>query len=75
MTRGFDAVLDLAREQAQLRWPALGGLRRVLRLKFVRPLRPGEHLRMSLIRDGRRVQFCLATDDSDKIGVGTLEFA
>ncbi|EDM76836.1 Putative AMP-dependent synthetase and ligase [Plesiocystis pacifica SIR-1] len=75
--------LDLAREQAALRWPELGRLARVLRLKFVRPLRPGEHLRMRLTRrKTNKVDFCLYAEidaagsgsAEDRVGVGQLVF-
>jgi 3-hydroxymyristoyl/3-hydroxydecanoyl-(acyl carrier protein) dehydratase len=69
--------LDLAREQSRARWPELGALRRVRRLKFLRPLRAGERLHMSLVRGaGAKVEFCLRTraDGGEKIAVGQLEF-
>ncbi|NVB42532.1 AMP-binding protein [Pseudenhygromyxa sp. WMMC2535] len=65
--------LALAREQAVARWPQLGRLSSARRLKFLRPLRPGERLQMSLRRRGQRVDFQLYRGD-DKVGVGTLEF-
>lgn len=71
------AQLDLARERAVDVWPDLGVLSRVLRLKFVRPLRPGESLQLRLTRRGPKVDFCLYRNqgDDDPIGVGQLEFA
>lgn len=67
--------LELARAKAVERWPELGLLRRALRVKFVRPLRPGERLHMLLERRGDKVDFTLASSDIDKIATGTLEFA
>lgn len=65
--------LDLARAQAQARWPELGGLRRVLRLKFVRPLRPGDHVELTLRRARPDVvEFTLHATET--ISTGTLEF-
>lgn len=67
--------LELARTQAQARWPELSQRRlaQVLRLKFVRPLRPGEHLRLELRRADARVNFLLIADAP--ISSGTLLFA
>lgn len=66
--------LELARSKALERWPELGSLRRALRIKFLRPLRPGERLQMLLERrDEQRVEFTLA--GADKIASGVLEFA
>ncbi len=67
--------LELARAEARACWSDLGPLRRVLRLKFVRPLRPGEHLHLRLTRRGSKVDFCLFTAVDDTVGVGQLEFA
>lgn len=75
--------LELARSQAVCRWPELVGrtCKQVLRLKFVRPLRPGEHARLEVVRraDGR-VDFRLleSRDGSGQdaaISTGTLMFA
>jgi acyl-coenzyme A synthetase/AMP-(fatty) acid ligase len=68
--------LELARAKAVERWPELGSLRRVLRLKFVRPLRPGERLQMLLERRGAdRVEFTLASSSAEKLATGELGFA
>ncbi len=67
--------LELARELACARWSELGGLRRVLRLKFVRPLRPGERAELWLERrKPGSVEFVLASDPNTPISSGTLEF-
>jgi acyl-coenzyme A synthetase/AMP-(fatty) acid ligase/3-hydroxymyristoyl/3-hydroxydecanoyl-(acyl carrier protein) dehydratase len=71
--------LELARTQALARWPELvkpsgHRLAQVLRLKFVRPLRPGEHLRLELRRSDMRVDFRLSAD-AVAISSGTLLFA
>jgi acyl-coenzyme A synthetase/AMP-(fatty) acid ligase len=68
--------LELARAKAVERWPELGSLRRALRVKFLRPLRPGERLSMLLERSGTdRVDFTFARADADKVATGTLGFA
>ncbi|MFO7562553.1 MAG: AMP-binding protein [Enhygromyxa sp.] len=72
-------LLELARSKAVERWPELGGLRRALRVKFLRPTRPGERLHMLLERRGAdRVEFRFASagsDGAEKIATGTLSFA
>jgi acyl-coenzyme A synthetase/AMP-(fatty) acid ligase/3-hydroxymyristoyl/3-hydroxydecanoyl-(acyl carrier protein) dehydratase len=72
--------LELARSEACSRWPDLGGLRQALRVKFVRPVRPGERLQMVLERrdDPRgganaRVDFTL-TILAEAVASGTLVF-
>jgi acyl-coenzyme A synthetase/AMP-(fatty) acid ligase/3-hydroxymyristoyl/3-hydroxydecanoyl-(acyl carrier protein) dehydratase len=71
--------LELARSEAVSRWPELVGrvLSQVLRLKFLRPLRPGEHLRLELVRRGdARVDFRLLDSfDHAPVSTGTLMFA
>ena len=71
--------LELARTQALARWPELGELRKVRRLKFLRPLRPGERAILTLERRAEdRVEFLLAAPTEagdDRISVGSLMFA
>jgi acyl-coenzyme A synthetase/AMP-(fatty) acid ligase/3-hydroxymyristoyl/3-hydroxydecanoyl-(acyl carrier protein) dehydratase len=71
--------LEFARSQALSRWPELvgRGLSQVLRLKFLRPLRPGEHLRLELVRRGdARVDFQLLDSfDHAPVSSATLMFA
>jgi 3-hydroxymyristoyl/3-hydroxydecanoyl-(acyl carrier protein) dehydratase len=72
--------LELARAKAVERWPELGSLRRALRVKFLRPLRPGERLALTLERRSEhRVEFCFAAehddDRADTIATGSLTFA
>lgn len=68
--------LELARAKAVERWPELGGLRRAVRVKFVRPLRPGERVHMLLERRGAdRVELTLASSSTEKIATGMLSFA
>jgi hypothetical protein len=52
-------------------------LSQVLRLKFLRPLRPGEHLRLELVRRGdARVDFQLLDSfDHAPVSSATLMFA
>ncbi|PRQ07650.1 AMP-binding protein [Enhygromyxa salina] len=67
--------LELARAEALARWPDLGALRWVRRLKFVRPLAPGERLRLILDRCAAdRVEFSFVCD-GDRVSVGSLSFA
>jgi acyl-coenzyme A synthetase/AMP-(fatty) acid ligase len=78
--------LELARSQAVSRWPELVDrtLAKVLRLKFLRPLRPGEQLRLELVRrDASRVDFRLfdsfdhgldPLDPEASVSTGTLMF-
>jgi acyl-coenzyme A synthetase/AMP-(fatty) acid ligase len=69
--------LDLAARLARQRWPDLGVLRRVLRLKFKRPLRPGDELVLVLSRapGGARVAFrCEAAHDAEPVSTGTLDW-
>jgi acyl-coenzyme A synthetase/AMP-(fatty) acid ligase/3-hydroxymyristoyl/3-hydroxydecanoyl-(acyl carrier protein) dehydratase len=71
------AQLELARSQTVARWPELGEARlaKVLRLKYLRPLRPGEHLRLLLERrEPSRVEFRLVAGE-DPVSVGSLVFA
>lgn len=69
------AQLELARSAAATRWPALGQLRTVRRLKYLRPLRPGEHLRLVLERRAQgRVDFRLLAG-AESVSVGSLNFA
>lgn len=67
--------LDLARQQTEQRWPELvGRLARVLRLKFLRPVRPGEHLRLELSRSHpERVDFRLL-DGEQVVSSASLMF-
>jgi acyl-coenzyme A synthetase/AMP-(fatty) acid ligase len=69
------ATLELARASARSQWPDLGArLARVLRLKFQRPVRPGEHLRLELSRRaGGRVDFKLL-DAEQPAASGTMMF-
>lgn len=67
--------LELAVARAKAQWPALGGLRRVLRLKFVTPLLAGDHAALTLTRGrGEQVAFELRRGDTVIAG-GVLEFA
>ena len=78
--------LELARASACETWPELGRLARALRVKFVRPLRPGERVRLLLTRRGARVDFQLVGglgadgelvegESVDKVALGQLVFA
>lgn len=64
-------------DQARRVWPALGPLREVRRLKFTRPIRPGEILSLKLTRvtAGRsRIDFTLAVM-GEAAATGTAYFA
>ncbi|MFV8753903.1 AMP-binding protein [Nannocystaceae bacterium ST9] len=68
--------LELAEAQARLCWPELGGLRRVLRLKFVRPLGPGDRVELVLRRArANAVEFVLRSFANETMSTGLLEFA
>lgn len=76
-------LLELARARAVLHWGdhkgGLGGLSRALRVKFLRPLRPGERAQMLLERRGAdRVEFTFSVSDgngvSDPVASGSLTF-
>ncbi|PRQ03693.1 putative sulfoacetate--CoA ligase [Enhygromyxa salina] len=68
------AQLELARSVALTQWPALGQLRAVRRLKYLRPVRPGERLRLVLDhRAEDRVDFRLLAG-AEPVSVGTLSF-
>ncbi len=63
-------VVALAHE----RYAGLGALREARRLKFLRPVRPGASLELSLDRNGQKVTFKLLVD-GEPASAGTLEFA
>jgi acyl-CoA synthetase (AMP-forming)/AMP-acid ligase II len=67
--------LELVRALASEAWPELAALGRVLRLKFKRPIRPGDRLELRLRRiDGRpQVEFELVHGDAPASS-GVLEF-
>jgi len=67
--------LELARSCAREVWPQLGRLAKTLRLKFLRPLRPGESLELELVETAPgRVRFRLAKAE-DLVASGSLVFA
>jgi acyl-coenzyme A synthetase/AMP-(fatty) acid ligase/3-hydroxymyristoyl/3-hydroxydecanoyl-(acyl carrier protein) dehydratase len=75
--------LELARAEALARWPELGSLRSVRRLKYVRPMKPGEHLRLILERRAiDRVEFSFVAvvargvgAAGERVSVGSLSFS
>lgn len=63
--------------QARLAWPTLGPTREVRRLKFTRPIRPGEIIALKLTRatpGGGRIDFTLAVS-GEAAATGTVRFA
>jgi acyl-coenzyme A synthetase/AMP-(fatty) acid ligase len=73
-------LLELARAKVVESWPTLGRLERALRVKFVRPLRPGERVQLQLERRGPdRVEFTIdghsVDGRPDRIATGMLMFA
>lgn len=55
-------------------WPGLTRLARITRLRFRRPIRPGEDLVLSLVRSGpARVDFTIACREAS-CAAGTLHF-
>lgn len=73
---GVVQLVTVVRAEIAAVAPALGSLRRVLRLKFRRIVGPGERLRLALTfrPDGRHVDFVLDRD-GDACSAGTLEYA
>lgn len=61
---------------AQIRrsWPELGAVRRLLRIKFRKPIRPGQTLVLELVRAGAQVTYSL-TRGAEICSSGTLEHA
>jgi acyl-CoA synthetase (AMP-forming)/AMP-acid ligase II len=59
------AVIQLDRlvlPQVRLRWPDLGSVRVIRRIKFKSPVRPGQRLRIHVERDGDRVRFRICSE-------------
>ncbi len=54
---GVVQLHDLVLRPVLAQWPQLGGLRKILRLKFRRPVRPGDTITVDLRRDEGRVSF------------------
>jgi len=48
--------------QVRLRWPDLGSVRVIRRIKFKSPVRPGQRLRIHVERDGDRVRFRICSE-------------
>ena len=69
------AILErLVRRRARQCWPELERLSRVRQLKFRRPVRPGDVLRLRLEREGQlQVTFRLDRD-AETCSAGILEF-
>ena len=72
---GVVQIQRIALRQARKRWPDLGGVERVTRVKFKRLVTPGEVLILSLTRKGEsQVSFQLAieakasTSESERAG-------
>lgn len=60
--------------QVRLKWPDLGGVRVIRRIKFKNPVRPQQRLRIHVERAGERVRFriCSETEPDLVFSEGTL---
>ncbi|MGA8890644.1 MAG: AMP-binding protein [Anaeromyxobacteraceae bacterium] len=72
---GYVQIIELVLAPARRRWPDLAGLRKVKRLKFRRPIVPGETLRVRIVRtsSAQRIDFEIM-DRLAACSSGTLEF-
>jgi acyl-coenzyme A synthetase/AMP-(fatty) acid ligase len=72
---GFVQLLELVLAPSKRRWPDLGVLRKVKRLKFRRTIGPGETLQVRLKRasDGPQIDFEIANGENACTS-GTLDF-
>lgn len=61
---GVYQVRDLVLQRARMAWPGLEHLVRVSRLKFKRPISPGEKLRVNLELVDRRIAFKIVSGDA-----------
>jgi acyl-coenzyme A synthetase/AMP-(fatty) acid ligase len=60
--------------QVRVRWPDLGSVRAIRRIKFKKPIRPQQQLRIHVQRDGEHIRFriCSETDRDLVFSEGTL---
>ena len=64
----------LVRRQVVAMWPELTGIARITRLRFRKPIRPGDDLELSIVRAGpSRVEFDIACEGSS-CSAGVLHF-
>jgi 3-hydroxymyristoyl/3-hydroxydecanoyl-(acyl carrier protein) dehydratase len=64
----------LVRRQVVATWPELTGVARITRLRFRKPIRPGDDLELSIVRAGpARVEFEIACEGSS-CSAGVLHF-
>jgi 3-hydroxymyristoyl/3-hydroxydecanoyl-(acyl carrier protein) dehydratase len=61
---GVFQIRDLVLYRARETWPFLKKLVRVSRLKFKKPIRPGERLHIHLERNGLRVAFQIHSEEA-----------
>ncbi|HVR64789.1 MAG TPA: AMP-binding protein [Polyangia bacterium] len=71
---GVVQLSDLVLRPLGARWPELRSLRQILRLKFRRPIRPGEAITIDLRRESERVTFEIRSARG-AISGGVLVFA
>lgn len=71
---GIAQLLALVLDRTHALWPELGQPRRVSRLKFKQPIRPGDALEVHLERAGEEVRFGLHRGD-EACTTGALIFA
>ncbi|MCA9582330.1 MAG: hypothetical protein KC416_11085 [Myxococcales bacterium] len=60
---------DLILPRIEERWPDLGSLARVVRVKYQKPIRPGMRVILICERDGTTVRFNLSSDGPCASGV------
>lgn len=73
---GAAQLSEIVLPEVRRRWPDLGALRRIVRLKFQRPIGPGTELRLQLSRAGgeERLSFELSSA-GDAVASGVLQFS
>lgn len=71
---GIAQLLALVLDRTHALWPELGQPRRVGRLKFKQPIRPGDSIEVRLERSGDEVRFGLHRGD-EQCTSGALVFA
>lgn len=71
---GVAQLVAMVERPARTLWPELGASRSVARLKFRRPITPGERVRVVLERAGEQVRFSLAVGEAP-CAAGIMRFS
>ncbi|MCA9690279.1 MAG: hypothetical protein R3A51_05415 [Nannocystaceae bacterium] len=71
---GVAQLVAMVERPARTLWPELGAPRSVARLKFRRPITPGERVRVVLERAGEQVRFSLAVGEAP-CAAGIMRFS